>query len=132
MNTELFKQIDDIIAPAGQIDYSRFGMGTWESCGTTRCLAGWAIYLTTGQPLWNRDGIRQSDATLALAREHGAKMYSDGEADFETLAGKLLGLAPQERALFYLENDLAAEFAHLAAQGRHDDARRALRRALDL
>lgn len=128
MNTELFKQIDDIIAPAGQIDYDRFDMGSWERCGTTRCLAGWAIHLTTGQPLWHSGGTRQSDATLELAREHGTKMFNDDEADFETLAGKLLGLAPQERILFYLEDELAAEFTHLAAQGKHDEARRVLQR----
>ena len=127
MNTELFKQIDDIIAPAGQVDGSRFDMGSWESCGTTRCVAGWAIHLTTGQPLW-ADGYQQSDATLELAREHGTTMFSDREADFGALAGKLLGLAPQERELFYSEDEVAAEFVHLAAQGRHDDARRVLQR----
>lgn len=128
MNTELFRKIrKDITLPGGvEIDLSRFEMSGWEEgspeCGTTRCVAGWAIYETTGKPLYADSGTRHSDATIALADRLGARKYSDTQVDLEDLGAKLLGLDGTNRTLFYTDEDTAATFVALAAEGKHDEA----------
>lgn len=131
MNTELFRKIDkDITLPGGiGIDYNRFEMAGWEEsepeCGTTRCVAGWAIYETTGQPLYTDGGSRHSEATVELAKRLGAQIHSvEGveHVDLEDLAAKVLGLDREDRVLFYTDEHIAAEFVRLAAEGKHEAA----------
>lgn len=126
MNTELFKKIENIINTQPE----SFDVDTWETqgqsgCGTTRCEAGWAIYLTTGQPLKaSRDTqgvIRPSQATRDLAVQLGVR------ADFSLIASKLLGLTPNEGAsLFYAPGNVVVRFTRLAAQGKDAEARMVL------
>src|SRR3546814_4173457 len=72
LNTELFAKIYDIITDGDGVPRRQtFSMDTWEhSCGTSRCVAGWAVHLETGQPLFERDGGAHR-STLDLAQELG-------------------------------------------------------------
>lgn len=125
MNQELFKKIDGIITPAPELLH----MDSWEDdnvCGTTRCIAGWAINLTTGAPLYGRDG-HQSEATLALARRLGVEVRESiagrEYVEIDELGAALLELTPGERPAFYMNKDQAARFVELAAAGDEKGAR---------
>ncbi len=115
MNTELFKKIDDIISA----DPGKLEMATWEGfCGTTRCVAGWAVYLTTGEPLY--DGDEVSSATKGLLQRYGSSSISD----FTKTGAALLGLNLQDAEELFLASsgETAARFVHLAAAGHDDEA----------
>lgn len=137
MNTELFKKIDDRISIEGNLD-----MAAWEDspatrdddspvCGTTRCVAGWAVYETTGKELYRPEG-GFSDETIALAKERGGWREDDEEearggwVDFEVLGLALLGLGAEDRELFYGSEELAGRVVALFAAGQADEARRVL------
>lgn len=136
MNVELFKKVNDRIAVEGNLD-----MATWEdvpdpddqygpSCGTTRCVAGWAVYETTGAELYDRDG-GYPEATIALAKERGGWVEDDEEpqggwVDFEVLGLKLLGLRGSDGALFFETDELATRVVALFAAGQAAEARRLL------
>jgi hypothetical protein len=137
MNRELFKKIDDIITP----DPDKLDMGSWEEwddnpeCSTTRCIAGWAITLTTGQPLYVRteEGLyRQHPSVIELARRLGTTVwrYQAGfdEVNIPKLAAKLLDIPSSHRHLFYSEDEVGAAYVKAAAEGREDDAERVLGR----
>lgn len=128
MNTELFQKIHNAITTQpDQHDQS-----TWESqsvhdCDTTRCVAGWAIHLTTGQPVlsWQPgEEIRLSDATIDLAHDKGVYVEDpEDSAAILDLAFKLLGLEDfmQAHLLFYVATDERARRAvEKAAAGDRD------------
>lgn len=133
-NRQLFQKIYEVIAPeSGVIDWHKFSMSSWEdddsSCGTARCVAGWAIhYESGGAPVYTEDGLGHSEAVVELADRVGATMFSSRTVDLEDLAGRLLGLEGSDRQLFYTDEETAAEFVHLAAQGRDDEASEVLDR----
>lgn len=124
MNTELFRRVLEVIEAEPQ----GFAMDSWEGsspaaeCNTTRCLAGWAIHLTTGEPLY-RDfpGGGRHPSVVALARQ---ERTSDS---FEDLGAALLGLRGQDTQAFFLDEDDALEFIRLAASGDSEAARQYLR-----
>lgn len=117
MNTELFRKIEEKINAAPEA----LDMDSWEtSCGTTYCMAGWAIHLTTGAPIYGPDG-EYSDATVRLAADLGTV------ADTAILGGRLLGLDVSEWGVFYVTNGRAKRFIHFAALGQDDLARKTLR-----
>jgi len=121
VNRELFKKINDIIGGPHGIDLDKFNMTIWEgveSCGTTRCIAGWAINLTTGEPLFNGRG-KFSGATERLAESMGL-----AGVDLEEMGARLLGLGLADRGIFYSDEFTAAEFVRLAAEGDEEGARR--------
>ena len=136
MNRELFKKIDDMIT----LTPTRLDMESWENqpadrteCGTTRCIAGWAVYETTGQPLYviDDDGlVRQHPSLTTLAERLGTAISGKGtefqEVNISALAVKLLDLPRSHRALFYSEDDIAAAYVKAVAEGRDDDAARLL------
>jgi hypothetical protein len=134
VNTELFRKIDEVIAIDGvEPDYNALEMASWEddsnTCGTTRCVAGWGIYLTTGKPLY--DGRGDLDpSVIELANQHGVEVkdHSVGGkvVDFEELGAAILDLEGGEKHLFYVSEETAVEFVHFAAQGQKDRARRVL------
>lgn len=117
MNTELFKKIHEVIS----VQPGKFDMEYWEDrdadggCGTTRCVAGWAIYLTTNRSLTDDSGAR-SQSTYDLADRLGVR------AEYDILGAKLLDLPPQAVELFYVSDDRAREFVRLAAWGQDDAA----------
>lgn len=126
LNTELFKKIHDVIS----ITPEQFDMAGWEDtdsgCGTTRCVAGWAIHFSLeGGNLYDGRGDH-TDALIALAKKVGSKVTMDRQGyeyvDLETLGGKLLGLEAGQKGVFYVSEDRAAMFVELAAEGRDQDA----------
>lgn len=128
MNIELFQKVNDRIIVEGNL-----GMSTWESgdpsCGTTRCVAGWAVYETTGKGLYRPDG-GFSDETIALAKEHGGWIEDEEEpqggwVDFEVLGMALLSLEGDDRVLFFESDEIAGRVVALFAEG-HAEAARAL------
>lgn len=116
MNTELFRKINDVISR----DRGGLNMDSWENvCGTTRCVAGWAIYFEAGEvPLYADSTGRYSDGVRELAARVGVSMCDS--PFFARLGAKLLGLRCSE--LFYVDDDLAARFVALAAEGRDEEA----------
>lgn len=87
--------------------------GSWE-CGTSRCVAGWAVHLTTGQPVYATIGLHP--ATRELAGELGVRTGS-----IPAVARRLLGVTADEAGrLFYADDEQAAEAVRLAATGQAD------------
>jgi hypothetical protein len=130
MNTELFKKIHDIISA----DPDKLGMSSWENfdpgCGTTRCVSGWAVCLTTGTSLYDlADEVHPE--VKKLARDHGALTSGGYSIDFQKLGASLLGLSEYESNAFYLDDDPALEFVRLASEGDREGARRYLEEHLD-
>lgn len=132
MNRELFKKIDDIITP----DPAKLDMGSWEDstpeCGTTRCIGGWAITLTTGEPLYVRTegGLyRQHPSVIELAKRlrtpvWGAAEGHGEEANIPKLAAKLLDIPRSHQQFFFSEDEVGAAYVKAAAEGREDDVHR--------
>jgi len=121
VNRELFKKINDVIGGPHGLYLDKFNMTIWEgveSCGTTRCVAGWAINLTTGEPLFNGRG-KFSGATERLAESMGL-----AGVDLEEMGARLLDLGMADRTIFYSDEWTAAEFVRLAAEGDEEGARR--------
>lgn len=119
-NRELFQKIHDVIS----VQPESFEMDSWEDrdadCGTTRCVAGWAISLTTQTDLG--EGSRSHPAVLALAERHGIYLPRVS-APYSALARKLLGLSPDEAGyLFYTDEETAAEIVKLMAGGQFEQA----------
>lgn len=110
-DTERFKKIEKhIFTKDGLIDRSTFNTVDWEACGTTRCVAGWAIYDETGSRLFDELGEVGSSVSQ-LADRLGV------EVDFESVAVTLLGLPEDLAGLFYASSATAAEFVRRAARG---------------
>lgn len=130
----MFRKINEVISPApGVIAWDLFNMSTWEDdsygCGTTRCVAGWAIHFATdGAPLYVEGGPGHSEAVIDLARRIDARRINEDTVDLEDLGGRLLGLEGTDRNLFYVDDDTAAEFVRLASEGKEDEAREVLER----
>lgn len=105
MNIELFRKIDEVIQNTPEKHYQ----GTWETitaCGTTRCIAGWAVALTTNAPLFNRYG-NPTYETLRISREFG---LSDG-SNIGAIGRRLLDLTPQQAGRLFLTDDETARDA---------------------
>lgn len=126
MNRELFKKIHEVISA----DPERLHMSTWESprdslseaaCGTTRCIAGWAVALETGTSVFNELGGLTSES-LALAERLGVAR------EVSVIAAELLDLSVAEAQVFYTSDETGAEFVRLVAEGKELAARELLRR----
>ena len=123
MNTELFAKIRDMIREhPEQHDQSAWESQPVDECGTTRCVAGWAVALTTGLPVYSwqpGEEIRLSDATLRLAHEKGVYVEDLGDNGVvPALAARLLSLTPNEAgSLFYSEDERAHRAVEKAAAG---------------
>jgi len=116
MNTELFSKIDEVIQNTPERHYQ----GTWESvneCGTTRCIAGWAVHLTTGTPVYDRHG----DPT----RESAQLASSLGVSDpwhISAVAQRLLDITPEQAGkLFFATDEDARQIVHAVATGGEPD-----------
>lgn len=94
-----------------------FAMHTWEYggfCGTTRCVAGWAIYDEIGAALY--DGSNQ----VSVEVHHLADRLRVNDY-MEDIGAALLGLPDDLRSVFYTDEELAAEFVRRAAGGATED-----------
>ena len=122
MNQELFRRIHNITAALpGSLWMDSWEGGGQSQCGTTRCLAGWAVHLTTGQPLYTPDG-ELHPSVLELAARLGVT------SDFEVLGAELLGLSRGVATYaFYISTESAAEYIRLMAEGNEGAALRLLR-----
>ena len=131
MNTELFQKIHKQITEHPDT----FNMESWENtaCGTTRCIAGWAIYEALGRkPLFRHERdehgylalVGPTPELLALAREESAASGAYGdEIDYSGLGAALLGLDERVAGiLFYAGPNRAARFVALAAEGKDEEA----------
>lgn len=129
MNTELFKKVHEVIND----DLDQFDMDAWEdnSCGTTRCVGGWAIYFAAGEvPLYNWESSGVSEEVIALADRLGVQSIPDIKwVHFPQLAARVLGLEEHDVRLFHVGEITATEFVRLAAQGDEEGARAVLRYA---
>lgn len=116
MNTELFRKIYTQIASEPE----SFDMGDWEregdpECGTTRCVAGWAIAFELDI---DRKGFIYSKDLSELG-----KRFEVNPSYFKVGAA-LLGLTHEEAyMLFYASEERAEQFVGLAARGEDDKAR---------
>ncbi len=121
LNTELFKKIHKQITEHPEAH----DQGSWEgkrpACGTTRCVAGWALHFATdGAEVFHRNEYSVVDAfspeVEALAERLGVRM---GSLHPGQIARPLLGLTGQEAAgLFYADDEQALTLVTLAATGR--------------
>lgn len=124
VNVDLFQKIDrELTGHPEQHDQS-----SWESdCGTTRCVAGWAIHLVIGrQSLYHPSGLGWSDAHYQLHEQLGVPMSMHGPG---SLAAKLLGLSVREAEILFhhTTNEQARRAVRLAAAGDIDGFRDFLR-----
>lgn len=89
-NTELFKKIHDVISVHPELhDQAFFQEGT--GCGTTRCVAGWAIHLShpddQGQSVSQLVSLfSKASSPSAYARELLDIGYSESDVLFFTLS----------------------------------------------
>ncbi len=135
MNTELFRRVHEVIS----VHPERLDMGSWEGytpCGTTRCVAGWAVYLTIGTELFDaegRDHVRMEELSLELGVPLLGQEGDIARVHLGRVGAKLLGLSPEEAtALFHSNEEVASDFVALAAQGREGEAREVLRDYLEV
>lgn len=119
MNAELFEKINEVLTEHPELHDQE----SWENtCRTTRCVAGWAIHLTTGEPLYAATEIHHP-SVLELAEQLGLPRHSG----FSRIAAKLLGLGEHGRvALFHYCDDLEAREAVARAAAGDEDGFRAI------
>ena len=83
-NTPLLRRImEHVTAHPDEHDQSSWGYR--DGCGTTRCIAGWAVELSDAEPLWR--------APLRFGQFRGGARMADGRMlDVQDAAAELLGL----------------------------------------
>jgi hypothetical protein len=130
LNSALFQKIHEIVT--AQPD--SFSMNTWEAgphtrdigqCGTVRCMAGWAIHLSTEQPLYEcrGDSLRVHSSVDALAEELEIDEELGSASAFSPVAAELLGLTPEDAGVvFHMDDEHGLEFISKAAAGDEDGA----------
>lgn len=104
-NLDLFKEIYEQIKDPAKLD-----MGSWEGtsvCGTTRCVAGWAVHLTTGEPIMG-NGATLSYTWHPSVEALSRRLLGDARYSLSRIGGALLGLdRDQASVLFYSQNEEA-------------------------
>lgn len=127
-NIELFKRVYETIKAEGDDWRDLFDMSSWEnvptaeSCGTTRCVAGWAIYLETGGSVFSKDGWL-SKKTLDLAGQLGLDFGGTRSTRVDLVAASLLGLNKwQSNTLFLSGERYALKIVKAFAENRLPDA----------
>lgn len=109
-NHALFRQIHDIITREPE----RHDQVAWESlCGTTRCVAGWAIRL---------EGVARGGEEADPIYRHARRLAEDLDTreDYEDLGAELLGLGEYEAGRLFIRagnHTAALAVAHLAEEG---------------
>ena len=118
LNIPLFQKIHAQITRDPESHYQ----GSWETvneCGTSRCLAGWALHFEAHGDVYERDAYGTS-----LGWSTQMRTLLDSRDDLKDwwpvhrIARHLLGLtAEQAGRLFYSDDETAAEAVRLAAEG---------------
>lgn len=124
MNVEAFRKIHAQISAEPET----LEMAHWEeasfTCGTTRCIAGWAIHnalVERGESyprIYGIDGYEAAGFTRLKI-----DLFGNPNATIGQTGARLLGLGPMaaERLFLDSENDEAAEITALAADGQVDE-----------
>lgn len=111
-NMELFKQINEVISARPE-EHDQSTFESEQSCGTTRCVAGWAISLTTGTPVFGDTYPTTLHPEVAALEERLGVQRGKDEDDVDMvplIAQELLGLTDQQaHQLFYTFNRDAAQ-----------------------
>lgn len=137
VNQDLFGRVDKQISSEPEW----FNMNSWEqlvtqhhvnigeatACGTTRCVAGWAIHMThvdrygeTNLPL--RDMLH--DLTGKVATGDAANPTIEESEGYQEYGARILGLTYSEAGrLFYAPPELARSLVHAYATGGREAAR---------
>lgn len=136
VNQKMFAEIDEIISSLPEL-HRQFG---WEekpeengTCGTTRCVAGWAVWLAArehGLLSRKRDETgeevraRLADILNLPQPDEDAEHYYNGCArtDYPLIGGKVLGLSgEQAHTLFHdMHNKRVAARVHAFATTGQD------------
>lgn len=120
LNIPLFQKIHAQITQDPGSHYQ----GSWETvneCGTTRCLAGWALHFEAHGDVYQYgggyiNGWSAQVRTLIDSRDGLEDWYTVSQ-----IAKHLLGLtSDQAGRLFYADEERAAEAVRLAAEGDLD------------
>ncbi|HKZ21197.1 MAG TPA: hypothetical protein VJQ57_13940 [Acidimicrobiia bacterium] len=122
INTERFRKIQEQI----EREPESLDMVSWEdhrppfrTCGTTRCVAGWAVFNETGQPLFTEQHDL-SGPTLLLAAQLGIpEGFHRVGSVVSAIAEKLLGLDEEDaETLFHsVPNGVAVKIVAAFARG---------------
>lgn len=109
-NREMFQRIDKILEEFPELHHQNFWEAAPEvtdSCGTTRCVAGWAVWLKAvdlGLMSRKRDAV-SNDIVRAVAEHYDLASITPiiaTDVTFEKLGAAILGLNENEAAsLFY-------------------------------
>ncbi len=117
LNRELFQKIHQQITDHPETHHQSY----WETaCGTTRCVAGWAVHLTTNAPVYEPGGSVESLSfqTRSLAED---VLPDHAVRTVPSIARRLLGLDAEEAGrIFYASGDDAREAVRLAAEGTEE------------
>lgn len=124
MNRELFKKIHDVIS----VNPESFDMTAWEEgdgtlCGTSRCIAGWAVSIAADAPIYNpvkgADQHFYSPPVVDLVERMG---LDPDDASIPLIAERLLGLTERQAnlAFYRFDNERMAQFVKAAADGDTD------------
>lgn len=127
INTEMFNRIQDVILSNPE-RHDQHYFETGATCGTTRCVAGWAIHL------WGLDnGLTGSIEKIGqeyigfvgygtLVEDMAFEGESDVDTDAEVVGAHILGLnRGQAYELFFnMNNDDALRMVKEYAQGNTD------------
>ena len=126
INTELFQKIHELITTEPE----SFNMDAWEDrwahyateqCHTTRCVAGWAIYETTGKHLFEADGSTLHESVIDLAGSYGINPSQESGKIIAVAAAKVLGLEIEdEDVLFHMDADVAHDVVEAFSLGQND------------
>lgn len=119
LNREAFQKVWGHIKDAPESLQMESWEGEESECGTTRCVAGWAIYDVIQEPLWGRD-LYPNPKMAKLGKEITGKYTGDPLP----LAAHLLGMDRSDASTLFLgaDNDQATDFVRLAAEGREEEA----------
>lgn len=119
LNIPLFQKIHAQITR----DPSSHYQGSWETCGTSRCIAGWAVHFEA-----HGDVYEYNDSGRATGWSTQVQTLFDSRDDLEDwwsvsrLGMHLLGLTvDQASRLFYADEYDAAEAVRLAAEEGPDE-----------
>ena len=105
MNVELLKKIQAAILQEPR----RIDMGPLiqpvkgqHACGTTACIAGWALVLDTESRLEDAEGLDEIMRIRKAAEDVWQRFINNDVSGFLGDVRKLLGLPPQYQALFWI------------------------------
>lgn len=127
---EAFQEVNALLIEFPELHYQ----GRWESddtfhrCGTTRCVAGWAVWAQARRLglLTRKRDLTNASIRRAVARSVGVDLYDDaaffpGDLYFSRVGGVILGLSPDDASGLFMDMNskrVVARVASYAATGK--------------